>query len=226
MLVKQEAVRLMKGYWSALQYGVSILCTPKAKLQRECQLRRSLYLQFLAVVIGLLATSIAATIFMRMPEVLLLSAAAIIAFLLYMGMTEMREMQGGYAYIQVLCIGKEKVMNAPRKPVFRYSFAESKDGPCLFSLDRTEELGFIEGMRYLFAFRADKDLPLGNESLLYSVSIPGDSAVVKPEESDEEQKARHDAALKQLRTDAAEEKDGKIIEFPPRERGPEEEGDV
>lgn len=216
----------MKGYWSALRYGVSILCTPKAKLQRECQLRRSLYLQFLAVVMGLLATSIAATIFMRMPEVLLLSAAAILTFLLYMGMTEMREMQGGYAYVQVLCIGKEKVMSAPRKPVFRYSFAESKDGLCLFSLDRTEELGFIEGMRYLFAFRTDKDLPLGNESLLYSVSVPGDSAAGKLEESDEEQKARHDAALKQLRTNTAEEKDDKIIEFPPRERGPEEEGDV
>lgn len=226
MLVKQAIVQLMKEFWCAVKCGVSILCTPKAKLQKKCQLRRSLYLQFLAAVVVLLFAGVAAAIFVKMPEVLLLSAAAACALVVYVGMIELQERRGNFAYIQAVCAGKEKVMNAPRKPVFRYSFSESSGGPFLFFLDRTEELGFTEGMHYLFAFRSDKDLPLGNESLLYYVPLSAGTPSGEPSETPKEEKARHDAALQKLRDMAQEEGEGqdKVIVFPQRKPGDNEEG--
>ena len=119
-------------------------------------------------------TGIGACILLAMPQMLLVSLVGVIAFIGYISYMEWLSESGNLLFCPVTCTGLKKVQQLSVKSVYTYRFVSIDPVNGVgFTLNRTEELGFMEGSNYLFCFKKTPDGQLDNQSMVHYIELTG-----------------------------------------------------
>lgn len=163
--------------------AIRILTASLKNLNQQEVLRRTLYFRF-GVVAGVVTVSgIGSCILLRMPQMLLASLAALLADIFYMGYIEQLNAENLLFYLPAKCMGSQKILKAVRKTLNVYHFQGiGDDSDVSFSLNRTEEIGFVENIPYLFCFKKTEDGQIDNVNLVYYIELNRQAAAVAPTE--------------------------------------------
>ncbi|WP_394969746.1 hypothetical protein [Candidatus Allofournierella merdipullorum] len=161
---------LMKEWLRGCVAALLLLTTSVKKLDAKEMVRRLLYFRFGVIASIVVISGLGGCVLLKMPQTLSASLAAVIIYVLYIGYIERLDMNGLLFYIKVRCTGSKKVLKAVRKTLYLYHFQGiGDDADVSFSLNRTEELGFVEEIPYLFCFRRTTDGQIDNTNLIYYV---------------------------------------------------------
>lgn len=161
---------ILQGWFQGCVAALLLLTTNVKKLDAKAMVRRLLYFRFGVIASIVVISGIGGCVLLKMPQTLLASLVAIIVYVLYIGYIERLDMNGFLFYVKVRCTSSKKVMKAVRKTLYLYHFQGiGEDEDVSFSLNRTEELGFVEGIPYLFCFRRTFDGQIDNTNLIHYV---------------------------------------------------------
>lgn len=154
--------------------SVQLLVKSPKRLTEEEQVRRMLYYRFGVIMLLAFISGVGAFVLLQMPMMILFSVVGLLIFVLYSGHIEGMSERGALFYIRVCCVSAKKTWKIAVKPVFTYHFqGVGSDSGVNFSLNRTEELGFVEGVSYLFCFRKaeEYDTQVDNSHLIHYVEL-------------------------------------------------------
>lgn len=165
---------VFKKFFKTFYDGIRLLATSPQKLTANQILLRTLYARFGAIAAFIVVTGIGACILLAMPQMLLVSLVGVIAFIGYISYMEWLSESGNLLFCPVTCTGLKKVQQLSVKSVYTYRFVSIDPVNGVgFTLNRTEELGFMEGSNYLFCFKKTPDGQLDNQSMVHYIELTG-----------------------------------------------------
>lgn len=173
--------KIAKQAFKSIYSAICLLMTSPQKLTIDRILLRTLYGRFGAIAAFAIVTGIGASILLARPQMLLVSLVGAIAFAVYIGYMEWENQAGHFNFFEVACTGMKKSKQISVKSLYTYRFEDidSKTG-IGFTLNRTEELGFMEGSHYLFCFKKTPDGRLDNQSMVHYIEINEAMSMNKP----------------------------------------------
>lgn len=153
-------------------HGFFILFKKNTGCTAEEIVRKTLYYRLGIIMSFMFVCSIAACVLLHMFRMLLIIPIVILGYGLYVGYLEYLSKHNDLVYLKVVCVNVRKEMKMPFKPVYAYYFQGFGENEGVsFSLNRTEELGFAQNIKYFFCFKQNENNSIDNASLVHYIEL-------------------------------------------------------
>lgn len=153
-------------------HGFFILFKKNTGCTAEEIVRKTLYYRLSVIMAFMFVCSIAACVLLHMFGMLLIIPIVILGYGLYVGYLEYLSKHNDLVYLKVVCVNVRKEMKMSFKPVYTYYFQGFGENEGVsFSLNRTEELGFAQNIKYFFCFKQNENNSIDNASLVHYIEL-------------------------------------------------------
>ena len=167
-----KLLKFFNEMWQCFMHGFFILIKKNTACTAEEMVRKTLYYRLSVIMAFMFVCSIAACVLLHMFGMLLIIPIVILGYGLYVGYLEYLSKHNNLIYLKVVCVNVRKEMKMSFKPVYTYYFQGFGENEGVsFSLNRTEELGFAQNIKYLFCFKQDEDSSIDNTSLVHYIEL-------------------------------------------------------
>lgn len=202
-------------------HGFFILIKKTKDCTAEEMVRKTLYYRLSVIMALMFVCSIAACVLLHMLMMLLIIPVGVIGYGIYLGYLEYLAKHNELLYLQVACVNIKKEMKISFKPVYTYYFQGIGPNEGIgFSLNRTEELGFAQNVKYLFCFKQGEDNSIDNTSLVHYIELNQIETMATPNVSNPKkdalrkiQAARKKNELASLSDSAPEQEKGNAVKL-------------